>query len=99
MDSTAECPLSVPPTTGLPPPPRYEEVPGTVPLHTGRTSGPPPSYDDVINPDGESIQSSDILFHLPHGLIPAPHSGTSPLVCWGLTSFLPAGYVAVSTDG
>ncbi|KAI1301631.1 hypothetical protein HDE_02824 [Halotydeus destructor] len=32
-------------------PPPYSSVPGTVPLHSGRTSGPPPSYDDVINPD------------------------------------------------
>jgi len=32
-------------------PPPYHEIPGTVPLHSGRASGPPPSYDDVINPD------------------------------------------------
>jgi len=38
-------------TDGLPPPPPYSEVPGTVPLHSGRSSGPPPSYEDVINPD------------------------------------------------
>lgn len=36
-------------------PPPYSEVPGTVPLHMGRNSGPPPSYDDVINPDGKII--------------------------------------------
>jgi hypothetical protein len=41
-------------TTQLQPPPPYSEVPGTVPLHSGRNSGPPPSYDDVINPDGKT---------------------------------------------
>jgi hypothetical protein len=48
------CPTPQATVVNLPPPPRYEEVPGTVPLHTGRNSGPPPSYEDVINPDGES---------------------------------------------
>lgn len=37
--------------SSLPPP--YSEIPGVVPLHTGRWSGPPPSYDDVVNPDGQ----------------------------------------------
>lgn len=32
-------------------PPSYAEIPGTVPLHQGRESGPPPSYDDVVNPE------------------------------------------------
>lgn len=39
--------------SSLPPP--YSEIPGVVPLHTGRWSGPPPSYDDVVNPDGQSF--------------------------------------------
>ena len=33
-------------------PPPYSAIPGTVPLYMGRTAGPPPSYDDVINPEG-----------------------------------------------
>lgn len=37
--------------SSLPPP--YSEIPGVVPLHTGRWSGPPPTYDDVVNPDGQ----------------------------------------------
>lgn len=41
-------------------PPPYSEVPGTVPLHSGRSSGPPPSYEDVINPDGELYDMSTI---------------------------------------
>ncbi|CAG2181104.1 unnamed protein product, partial [Oppiella nova] len=38
---------------GLPtvPPPSYSSIPGTVPLYMSRTAGPPPSYDDVINPE------------------------------------------------
>lgn len=33
------------------PPPHYHEIPGIVPAYQGRTSGPPPSYDDVVNPN------------------------------------------------
>lgn len=33
------------------PPPNYHEIPGIVPSYHGRTSGPPPSYDDVVNPN------------------------------------------------
>ncbi|RWS05939.1 uncharacterized protein B4U79_01304, partial [Dinothrombium tinctorium] len=32
-------------------PPPYSQIPGTVPLHCGRNSGPPPTYDEVVNPD------------------------------------------------
>lgn len=31
-------------------PPAYHNIPGIVPYYHGRSSGPPPSYDDVINP-------------------------------------------------
>ena len=33
------------------PPPNYHEIPGVVPAYQGRSSGPPPAYDDVINPN------------------------------------------------
>jgi len=33
------------------PPPNYHEIPGIVPSYQGRTSGPPPSYDEVVNPN------------------------------------------------
>lgn len=33
------------------PPPHYHEIPGVVPAYQGRSSGPPPSYDEVINPN------------------------------------------------
>lgn len=33
------------------PPPLYHEIPGIVPSYQGRTSGPPPSYSDVVNPN------------------------------------------------
>lgn len=31
-------------------PPAYHNIPGIVPYYHGRSSGPPPSYDDVVNP-------------------------------------------------
>lgn len=31
-------------------PPPYHNIPGIVPYYHGRSSGPPPSYDDVVNP-------------------------------------------------
>lgn len=31
-------------------PPSYHNIPGIVPYYHGRSSGPPPSYDDVVNP-------------------------------------------------
>ncbi|GIY07922.1 uncharacterized protein CDAR_385961 [Caerostris darwini] len=34
-----------------PSPPTYAEIPGTVPLSQGPESGPPPSYDEVVNPE------------------------------------------------
>lgn len=36
-----------------PPPPLYQNIPGVVPFYQGRLSGPPPSYEEVINPDAE----------------------------------------------
>lgn len=48
--------------SSLPPP--YSEIPGVVPLHTGRWSGPPPSYDDVVNPDGELNLFFNLFFSL-----------------------------------
>ncbi|XP_054164209.1 uncharacterized protein LOC128961912 [Oppia nitens] len=39
------------PQSSISSPPPYSTVPGTVPLYMSRTAGPPPSYDDVINPE------------------------------------------------
>lgn len=36
--------------TGDSVPPSYHNIPGIVPYYHGRSSGPPPSYDDVVNP-------------------------------------------------
>ncbi|KAG8183956.1 hypothetical protein JTE90_005187 [Oedothorax gibbosus] len=32
-------------------PPLYSDIPGTVPLSQGPENGPPPSYDEVVNPE------------------------------------------------
>jgi len=32
------------------PPPLYHSLPGVVPFYQGRVAGPPPSYDEVVNP-------------------------------------------------
>ena len=34
------------------PPPSYHEIPGTVPAHQGVSRGPPPSYDEAVDPNG-----------------------------------------------
>lgn len=47
LESTATTESDDSPT----PPPHYYEIPGIVPAYQGRTSGPPPSYDEVVNPD------------------------------------------------
>lgn len=35
----------------VPLPPLYSEIPGTVPLSQARENSPPPSYDDIVNPE------------------------------------------------
>ena len=43
------------------PPPSYHDIPGTVPLHQGSARGPPPSYQDAVDPNAEP-PSYDSLF-------------------------------------
>ena len=43
------------------PPPSYHDIPGTVPLHQGIARGPPPSYQDAVDPNAEP-PSYDSLF-------------------------------------
>ena len=37
------------------PPPSYHDIPGTVPAHQGVSRGPPPSYEEAVDPNGRGI--------------------------------------------
>lgn len=43
------------------PPPSYHDIPGTVPAHQGVSRGPPPSYEEAVDPNAEP-PSYDSLF-------------------------------------
>lgn len=53
------------------PPPSYHDIPGTVPAHQGVSRGPPPSYEEAVDPNGINrdcwIQLLSLLFQ------PSPH--------------------------
>lgn len=49
------------PANHMSPPPSYHEIPGTVPAHQGVSRGPPPSYDEAVDPNAEP-PSYDSLF-------------------------------------
>lgn len=50
-----------PGTSQMSPPPSYHDIPGTVPVHQGVSRGPPPSYQDAVDPNAEP-PSYDSLF-------------------------------------
>jgi len=52
---------TVSPSNQVSPPPSYHDIPGTVPAHQGVSRGPPPSYEEAVDPNGEP-PSYDSLF-------------------------------------
>merc|ERR1719342_823680 len=49
------------PSNQVSPPPSYHDIPGTVPAHQGVSRGPPPSYEEAVDPNAEP-PSYDSLF-------------------------------------
>lgn len=60
-DPVASPATESPGTSQMSPPPSYHDIPGTVPAHQGVSRGPPPSYEDAVDPNAEP-PSYDSLF-------------------------------------
>ena len=45
----------IPSILQTPPPPSYSDIPGTVPVHQGVSLGPPPSYEETTDPNGDDL--------------------------------------------
>lgn len=82
-------------------PPAYNNIPGTVPFYRGRSAGPPPSYDDVVNPFAappsyqslfgqmrEARKSSRGIWELSWRLASILLSCLKPLLSWTFVFFM-----------
>lgn len=91
-------------------PPAYCTLPGIVPLHRGRNTGPPPTYADIINPDAnpptyqslydqvcERRKTSCTLWQLTMQLVVLVLGTIGCTFLFGLIAFAPLAMIAMGS--